>query len=142
MRLGDRWGAGHVIIGARLGTGTAWGVMAAAALLVPGAGAWVLFALGQLLLGLCMGAENANEMAYWQTATPDRLQGRTNATRRSANRAVIVVAAPLGGLLGDAAGYGTALVVAGATLVVVATVSLATGVRRARLGDEHTPAPR
>ncbi|WP_421735284.1 MFS transporter [Cellulomonas sp.] len=141
VRLGDRWGAGHVIIGARLGTGAAWGVMAASALLVPGGGAWVLFALGQLLLGLCMGAENANEMAYWQTATPDRLQGRTNATRRSANRAVIVVAAPLGGLLGDAVGYGAALVVAGATLVVVATVSLATGVRRARLGDEHTPAP-
>lgn len=139
VRMGDRWGAGHVIIGARLGTGTAWGLMAAAALLVPGGGAWVVFALGQLLLGLCMGAENANEMAYWQTATPDRLQGRTNATRRSANRAVIVVAAPLGGLLGDAAGYGTALVAAGATLVVVATVSLATGVRRARLGDEHTP---
>ena len=29
VRLGDRWGAGHVIIGARLGTGTAWGLMAA-----------------------------------------------------------------------------------------------------------------
>ncbi|WP_315094448.1 MFS transporter [uncultured Cellulomonas sp.] len=150
VRLGDRWGAGHVIIAARLGTGTAWVVMAAAALLVPGGPvdgtwgggrAWAVFALGQLLLGLCMGAENANEMAYWQTATPDRLQGRTNATRRSANRAVIVVAAPLGGLLGDAAGYGSALVVAGSTLVVVAAVSAATGMRPARLGDDHTRAP-
>ena len=149
VRLGDRWGAGHVIIGARLGTGAAWGLMAAAALLVPagpadgtwgGGPAWAVFALGQLLLGLCMGAENANEMAYWQTATPDRLQGRTNATRRSANRAVIVVAAPLGGLLGDAAGYATGLVAAGAVLVAVATASIATGVRRARLGDEHTSA--
>jgi MFS family permease len=138
VRLGDRWGAGHVIIGARLGTGAAWVLMAASAVLVPDGPAWVVFALGQLLLGLCMGSENANEMAYWQTATPDRLQGRTNATRRSANRAVIVVAAPLGGLLGDAAGYGVALVVAGSALAVVATLSIASGVRRARLGDAYT----
>jgi MFS family permease len=147
VRLGTRWGAGRVIIGARLGTGAAWVVMAASSLLVPagpvdgtwgGGAAWVVLALGQLLLGLCMGAENANEMAYWQTATPDGLQGRTNATRRSANRAVIVVTAPLGGLLGDAAGYGAALVIAGATLVVVAALSVASGVRGARLGDEHT----
>jgi len=149
VRLGDRWGAGHVIIGARLGTGAAWGLMAASSLLVPdgpvdgtwgGGSAWAVFAVGQLLLGLCMGSENANEMAYWQTATPDRLQGRTNATRRSANRAVIVVAAPLGGLLGDAAGYGAALVWAGSALVVVAAVSVLTGVRGARLGDAHTAA--
>ena len=44
----------------------------------------------------------------------------------------------LGGLLGDAAGYGAALVVAGAALLVVAAASLATGVRDARLGDQHT----
>ncbi len=147
VRLGNRWGVGRVVIGARLGTGAAWVVMAASALLVPagpadgtwgGGRAWALFALGHLLLGLCMGAENANEMAYWQTATPDRLQGRTNATRRSVNRAVIVAAAPLGGLLGDAVGYGAALAAAGATLVLVAAVSSATGVRRARLGDAHT----
>lgn len=149
VRLGDRWGAGRVIIGARLGTGAAWVLMAASSVLVPdgpamgtwgGGAAWAVLALGQLLLGLCMGAENANEMAYWQTVTPDALQGRTNATRRSANRAVIVVMAPLGGLLGDAAGYGAALVAAGTTLVVVAALSAATGVRRARLGDEHTVA--
>ena len=149
VRLGERWGAGPVIITVRLGTGVAWLVMATAALVVPAGAAdgpwgggpgWVLFASGQLLLGLTMGAENANEMAYWQTATPDRLQGRTNATRRSANRAAIVVAAPLGGLLGDAAGYGTALVAAGLALVVVAVASTASGMRSARLGDVHTAA--
>jgi predicted MFS family arabinose efflux permease len=147
VRLGNRWGAGRVIIGARLGTGTAWVLMAASVLLLPaapvdgtwgGGYAWAVFTFGQLLLGLCMGSENANEMAYWQTATPDRLQGRTNATRRSANRAVIVAAAPLGGLLGDAAGYGAALVVAGSTLIVVAVVMIASRVRQARLGDTHT----
>ncbi|MGY4644912.1 MFS transporter [Cellulomonas sp. URHB0016] len=150
VRLGDRWGAGHVIIGARFGTGMAWCLMAGASLLVPagpvdgtwcGGPAWAVFALGQLLLGLCMGAENANEMAYWQTATPDRLQGRTNATRRSANRAVIVVAAPLGGMLGNAVGAGAALVVAGSGLTVVAALSAATRFRRARLGDAYTSVP-
>ena len=41
-----------------------------------------------------MGAENANEMGYWQAVTPDALQARTNATRRSINRAMIVLGAP------------------------------------------------
>ena len=104
----------------------------------------MVFALGQLLLGLCMGAENTNEMAYRQTATPDRLQGRMNATMRSINRAMIVVAAPLGGLLGDAVGYGSALVVAGAALVVTALVTVGSRVRGARLGTpiRRTRAPR
>ena len=86
------------------------------------------------------GFENANEMAYRQTATPDRLQGRMNATMRSVNRAMIVVVAPLGGLLGDAAGYGSALVIAGSALVVTALVSLGSGLRGARLGDIRTSA--
>jgi MFS family permease len=145
--LGERLGAGRVVIAARVGTGLAWVLMAAAPLALPdgpttgswgGGPAWVVFALGQLLLGLCMGSENANEMAYQQTATPDRLQGRMAATKRSINRAMIVVAAPLGGLLGDAAGFGTALALAGAALVLVAVVSLGTGLRGARLGDEYT----
>ena len=145
--LGRRLGAGRVIIAARVGTGLAWVLMAAAPLALPdgptsgswgGGTAWAVFALGQLLLGLCMGSENANEMAYQQTATPDRLQGRMSATKRSINRAMIVVAAPLGGLLGDAAGFGTALAIAGAALVVTAVASLGSGLRGARLGDEHT----
>ncbi|ROS23997.1 MFS transporter [Cellulomonas sp. PhB150] len=150
--LGRRLGAGRVIITARVGTGLAWVLMAAAPLALPegptsgpwgGGTAWVVFAAGQLVLGLCMGSENANEMAYQQTATPDRLQGRMSATKRSINRAMIVVAAPLGGLLGDAAGYGTALTIAGAGLVVTAVVTLGSGLRDARLGDEHTgPAER
>ncbi|GEK23176.1 MFS transporter [Cellulomonas xylanilytica] len=147
VRLGDRLGAGRVIIGARVGTGLAWSLMAAAPLLLPagppvgvwgGGRAWVLFAVGQLLLGLCMGSENTNEMAYRQTATPDRLQGRMNATMRSVNRAMIVVAAPLGGLLGDALGYGWALVVAGSALVLTALVTLGSRLRGARLGDPQT----
>ena len=147
VRLGERLGAGRVIIAARIGTGLAWVLMAASPLLLPagppvgvwgGGPAWVAFASAQLLLGLCMGAENTNEMAYRQTATPDALQGRMNATMRSVNRAMIVIAAPLGGLLGDAVGYGWALVVAGSALVVTALVSIGSGLRGARLGDLQT----
>ena len=64
-----------------------------------------MFGGGQLLLGLSLGAENANEMGYRQVVTPDRLQGRMNATMRSINRAMIVIGAPVGGALGDAIGY-------------------------------------
>ena len=68
-----------------------------------------MFGAGQFLLGLSMGAENANEMGYRQSVTPDRLQGRMNATMRSVNRAMIVIGAPLGGFLGDRFGYRTML---------------------------------
>ena len=72
---------------------------------------------GQFVIGLSMGAENANEMGYRQAETPDALQGRMNATMRSINRAMIVVAAPLGGLLRpDRIGLAT-----------VATIELAAG---------------
>lgn len=147
VRLGERLGAGHVIITARIGTGLAWVLMAVALFWLPagaatdgwgGGTAWAVFALAQLLLGVCMGAENTNEMAYRQTATPDVLQGRTNATMRSVNRAMIVVAAPLGGMLGDALGYGSALVLAGTALVITALLSVGTRLRGARLGDPHT----
>ncbi|MFC8191233.1 MFS transporter [Cellulomonas sp. NPDC057328] len=146
VRLGDRFGAGRVVLAARVATGVAWSVMASAALAVaPGAGepwgggpAWALFTAGQLLLGLGMGAENTNELAYRQTATPDALQGRMNATMRSVNRAVIVVAAPLGGLLGDAAGYGPTLLGAGAAVLVTVAVARRSGLAGARLGDVHT----
>lgn len=64
-----------------------------------------------------------------------------NATTRSVNRAVVVVAAPLGGLLGDAVGYGATLVVAGAVLVVTAVLAIGSGLWGAHLGDAHTQAP-
>jgi hypothetical protein len=49
---------------------------------------------GLFLLGLTMGSTNANEMGYSQSITPDHMQGRTNAARRSTNRAMIVIGAP------------------------------------------------
>ena len=60
--------------------------------------------LGQGLYGLAMGMSNSHEMSYRQLVTPDELQARTNTTLRSTNRAVIVIAAPVTGVVADAWG--------------------------------------
>ena len=92
-------------------TGLSFAVMAAG-------GGWFGFAAGQLLLGLSMGASNASEMGLRQQLTPDELQGRTAATVRSFNRAMIVIFAPIGGLLGEWFGYRWMLVASGDRLRV------------------------
>src|SRR4051794_4754140 len=125
---GRRYGAGRVVIGARVVTAMAWAMFAVS---TDGWTGWVLFGLGQLVLGLSMGAENANEMGYWQAETPDRLQGRMNATRRSVNRAMIVVGAPIGGVLGDAFGFRLVLGVAAVGFLLSALGLAATGFGRA-----------
>ena len=101
-RLGLRYGAGRTVLASRFAQPVAWAVIALASQSPYVVG---VLALGQFLYGFTLGAENANEMGYWQAVTPDELQGRTNATRRSINRAMIVVGAPLGGFLADAVGY-------------------------------------
>jgi MFS family permease len=101
-RLGARFGAGPVVIACRVLTMLSYVLLALAA---PGWAGVALVGASRLLFGLSIGAENANELGYRQVVTPDRLQGRTNATMRSINRAMLVVAAPLGGLWADAIGY-------------------------------------
>ena len=56
---------------------------------------------GRLLFGLGIGLGSPHELAYRQAVTPDRLQGRMNATIRSLNWGMIAVAASIGGLLAD-----------------------------------------
>jgi MFS family permease len=131
-RLGARFGAGRVVIACRAATAVAWALIA----LSPGHWAgWVQFGAGELLFGLALGAENANEMGYRQAVTPDRLQGRMNATMRSINRAMIVIGAPLGGLLGDAIGFRFILwLAAGGFLAVAAGLAL-TRFRDARIDE-------
>lgn len=94
-----------------------------------------LVAAGQFLYGLGMGIENANEMGYRQAVTPDELQGRMNTTIRSVNRAMVVVGAPVGGLLADAIGYRPTLWIAIVGVAVVAVVLAASPFRHARNGD-------
>jgi predicted MFS family arabinose efflux permease len=96
---------------------------------------WPLFGAGQFLPGLSMGAENANEMGYRQTVTPDRLQGRMNATMQSINRSMIVIGAPLGGFLGERIGYSNMLRMAALGLLAVATTLGLWRFRGARLED-------
>jgi MFS family permease len=134
VRLGVRFGAGRVVIACRAATALAWALVA---LSTDSSAGWLLFGVGQLLLGLSMGAENANEMGYRQTVTPDRLQGRMNATMRSINRAMIVVGAPIGGLLGDRVGYRNMLWVAALGFLAVATALGLSRFRDARLDDAY-----
>lgn len=92
---------------------------------------WVL-ALGQGLYGLAMGMSNSHEMSYRQLVTPDELQARTNTTLRSLNRAVVVVVAPIAGLLADAIGIRTMLLVAAVAFAAVALGLAATRFRTVR----------
>jgi predicted MFS family arabinose efflux permease len=77
-----------------------------------GSTAIVLLCAAQFLFGLSIGIDGPIEMGYRQTVTPDRLQGRMNATMRSLNRGAIVLGAPLGGALADILGTRPALWIA------------------------------
>lgn len=70
--------------------------------------------------------------------TPNRLQGRMNTTMRSVNRAVIVIGAPLGGLLADTIGYRPMLWIVAGGFATVAGGLARSRYRTARLGDTHT----
>lgn len=94
--LGKRIGSGPAVILARTLYPLAWILVAFATDTT--VGHILLFAaLG--LQGLAAGAENANEMGYWQALTPDELLGRVNAARRSVNRTMAAVGAVIAGLL-------------------------------------------
>lgn len=79
---------------------------------------------GQGFYGLALGMSNSHEMSYRQLVTPDELQARTNTTLRSFNRAVMVIAAPLAGILADAWGIEPTFLVA-ASIFAFAACGLA-----------------
>jgi MFS family permease len=127
---GRRFGVGPAIIAMR------WLLPAAYVLIplaTPGSTGLVLLCAAQFLFGLSLGVDSPLEMGYRQAATPDRLQGRMNATMRSLNRGAIVVGAPLGGLLADHAGIRPTLWVAVAGLAVQALALSLSPFRHARL---------
>ena len=134
-RLGERCGAGRAVIASHALTPLAYVLYALAPAHWLG---WACLGLGQVLFGLSIGAENANSMGYRQAVTPDRLQGRMNATMRSTNRAMIVVAAPLGGLLADAIGYRPTLWIVAAGFAAVPVAQALSPLRSARIGDAET----
>lgn len=127
--VGRRLGTGRTIILCHLLTTSAVVTMTLAG--QSSYAAWVL-GLGQGIYGLAMGMSNSHEMSYRQLVTPDALQARTNTTLRSLNRAVVVVVAPLAGLLADAVGMQTMLVVAAVAFGAVALGLASTPFRTAR----------
>jgi predicted MFS family arabinose efflux permease len=86
---------------------------------------------------MAMGVEGPLEMGYQQAVTPDRLIARMSATRRSVNRGMIVVGAPLGGALANVAGADTALWAAAAFLLLASLVLLFSRFRDARIEDQQ-----
>ena len=121
---GRRLGTGGAIITAHVVSTVGAAVMALAGLGTSGWGAAAVLGLGLACHGFGIGFSNSHEMSYRQALTPDGLQARTNTTMRSFNRAVIVVIAPLGGLLAVQAGNRTAFAVA-VVIFAVAVVLLA-----------------
>ena len=119
-RVGRRLGTGRTIIVCHLLSALGVAAMVLAGQDRAPAGTVVVLALGQCLYGLAMGMSNSHQMSYRQLVTPDELQARTNTTLRSINRAVIVVVAPLAGLLADAWGMRPMLVLAAAIFALVA----------------------
>ena len=84
------------------------------------------------LKALAMGMSTSHEMSYRQLVTPDALQARTNTTLRSLNRAVVVIIAPVAGILADAWGIQILLMAAAATFALVAVGLAATSFRNVR----------
>jgi hypothetical protein len=133
---GRRLGTGGAIITAHVVTTVGAAVMALAGLGTSGWGAAAVLGLGLACHGFGIGFSNSHEMSYRQALTPDGLQARTNTTMRSFNRAVIVVVAPLGGLLAVQAGNRTAFAVAVVIFAVAAALLAASPFRHVR-----TPPP-
>jgi MFS family permease len=131
-RVGRRLGTGRTIIVCRLIS--ALGVITtvlAGQHLAP-VGTMAVLAAGQGLYGLAMGMSNSHEMSYRQLVTPDELQARTNTTLRSANRAVIVIIAPIAGILADSWGIRPVLLLAAVVFALAGAGLGATSFRHVR----------
>ncbi|MEU5690388.1 MFS transporter [Actinosynnema sp. NPDC020468] len=127
-----RFGAGPIMVVGRWLTPAAYALIPSA---TSGAVGLVLLCGAQFLFGFSIGLDGPAEMGYRQAVTPDRLQGRMNATMRSLNRGMIVIGAPLGGVLADALGSRAALWIAVGGLVCQAVAITCSPLRHARIPD-------
>jgi MFS family permease len=127
--VGRRLGTGRTIIACHVVTTLGVVAMVVAGQEMPPAGTVAVIMVGQGLYGLAMGMSNSHEMSYRQLITPDELQARTNTTLRSLNRAVIVIIAPIAGLLADAWGFRPMLLLAAVIFALVAAGLGATSFR-------------
>jgi MFS family permease len=135
VRVARRFGVGPTIVWTQVLTGVA-------CLAAPLAGGpfWVLalvLAGGEFLLGVARTLFNITQLSLRQAITPDRLQGRVNATMRFMMWGVTPVGALVGGLLGTALGVRPTLLLA-AIGVLLATVWVAVS-PVARLREQPEP---
>jgi len=131
-RVGRRLGTGRTIIACHIVTTLGVTVMVFAGRGMATAATVVVLVVGQSLYGLAMGMSNSHQMSYRQLVTPDELQARTNTTLRSLNRGVIVVVAPVAGIVADAWGIRPTMVLAAIIFALVAAGLGATSFRDAR----------
>ncbi|MCH1866921.1 MFS transporter [Nocardioides sp. CFH 31398] len=131
--VGRRLGTGWTVIACHAATTVAVLAMVAAGSVGPGGAAMGLLVTGQVLYGVAMGASNSHEMSYRQLVTPDELQARTNTSLRALNRGVVVVVAPLAGLLADTWSLAGVLALAAVGFAVVTVALAATPFRRVRV---------
>jgi MFS family permease len=132
-----RIGVGPTIVWAQVLTG-----IACLATPLAGGPIWLaalILATGEFLLGIARTLFNITQLSLRQAITPDRLQGRVNATMRFMMWGVTPVGALTGGLLGAAIGLRPALLI-GAIGVLVAFAWVAfTAVGRLREQPEPHP---
>jgi MFS family permease len=130
--VGLRLGTGRTIIACHAITTVAVLVMVAAGGTSQAWASVAVLGVGAGLYGFAMGMSNSHEMSYRQLVTPDELQARTNTTLRSLNRAVMVVAAPLAGILADERGIRPTLLTAAAVFALVSLRLALSSFRTAR----------
>lgn len=131
--VGNRLGTGGAIICSYAVSSLGVVIMLTAGLVSAGWSAAAVLAAGQFGHGWALGVSNSHEMSYRQALTPDNLQGRTNTTMRSLNRAVLVVISPLAGLAASQIGFGPALAGSAAIFAVSALILTLSPFRRARI---------
>ncbi|MGW6173648.1 MFS transporter [Arthrobacter sp. NPDC055138] len=156
IRLGEWWGTGKTMIITRLVQPVALSVIALSPLIAAVGGPlnerasdfpaawpaalWAAFAVatgGQFLFWLSMGVEGPLEMGYQQAVTPDRLIARMSATKRSMNRGMIVVGAPLGGALATITSSSVALWAAAGVMLLSALVLMFSKFRTANVVNDQ-----
>ncbi|HEY5847565.1 MAG TPA: MFS transporter [Microlunatus sp.] len=131
--VGNRLGTGGAIICSYAVSAVGVVIMLAAGLAPTGWAAAAVLAVGQFCHGWAMGISNSHEMSYRQALTPDELQARTNTTMRSLNRAVLVIASPIAGLIADRLGFGPALITAAVVFAASSLILALSPFRRARV---------
>lgn len=136
-RIGEVLGAGRTMISSRCLYPVAFATIAGAGFTTVGSVPnLAIFGAAQALIGLALGLEGAQEMGYQQAVAPVRLIGRMAATRRSLNRGVVVVGAPLGGILAEAFGNRPILLVCAGGMIAVVLFMVLAGLGNARMEDQ------